>query len=70
MDKPPNGVNMTLRVVGEKKDEEKKEDLHLTFTDLYSKKQAWLEEQLNKGHRIFLIPKKGRIMEIKLVDYR
>jgi len=61
---------MTLRVVGEKKDEEKKEDIYLSFTDLYSKKQAWLEEKLNEGHRIFLNPKSGRPIELKLVDYK
>ncbi len=69
MDKPPNEVNMTLRVVDEKK-EEKKEHLYITFTDLYKNKQGWLEEQLAKGHRIFINPKSGRILEIKLVDYK
>jgi hypothetical protein len=60
---------MTLRVVDDKK-EEKKEHLYITFTELYSRKQSWLEEKLNEGHRIFLNPKSGRVLEIKLVDYR
>jgi hypothetical protein len=69
MMKPPNGVNMTLRVVDDKK-EEKKESLYITFTDLYKFKQSWLEEKLHEGHRVFIMPKKGRALEVKLVDYK
>jgi hypothetical protein len=69
MMKPPNGVNMTLRVVDEKKELEK-EDIYLSFTDLYSKKQSWLEEQLAKGHRIFLLPKRGPAIQLSLVKYK
>ena len=69
MDKPPNEVDMTLRVVDEKKELEK-EDIYLSFTDLYSRKQAWLEEQLAKGHRIFLLPKRGPAIQLVLAKYK
>jgi hypothetical protein len=61
---------MSLRIASEKKEESEKEQIYVSFTDLYERKQLWLEEQLNKGHRVFLTPKKGRVLEIKLVEYR
>jgi hypothetical protein len=69
MDKSFHEGSMTLRVVDDKK-EEKKEDIYITFTELYSRKQSWLEEQLSKGHRVFLMPKKGPAIQLILAHYR
>jgi len=59
---------MTLKIINEEKPQEK--EIYISFTDLYSKKQGWLEEKLAEGYRVFLTPKKGRALEISLVKYR
>ena len=59
---------MSLRIAGEKKEEVK--EIYISFTDLYEKKQSWLEQKLSEGYRVFLNPKKGRALEIKLVSYQ
>ena len=60
-----------MRLISDKKeDDKKKEDLYITFTDLYKNKQEWLESKLAEGHRIFINPKKGRVLQVSLVEYR
>jgi hypothetical protein len=62
---------MTLKIAGQKPEaSEPDKILYITFTDLYKNKQCWLEEKLAEGYRIFINPKKGRVLEVKLVDYR
>jgi len=60
---------MTLKIAGNKHEEPEKV-LYITFTDLYKNKQNWLEEKLAEGYRIFINPKKGRVLEISLVSYK
>lgn len=61
-----------MRLISEKKEEEnpKKEDLYITFTELYARKQCWIEQKLAEGHRVFINPKKGRILQVSLVEYK
>lgn len=61
-----------MRLISDKKEDDKpkKEDIYISFTDLYKMKQRWLEEKLTEGHRVFLNPKKGRIIQISLAEYR
>ena len=61
---------MTLKIAQEEKSQEKKEDIYISFTELFSRKQEWIEEQLAKGHRIFLMPRKGPAIQLVLVSYR
>lgn len=39
-------------------------DIYITFTELYTKKQVWLEEMIDKGHTLYLMPKKGAPLKI------
>ena len=61
---------MTLKLANDKKEEPEKKDLYITFTDLYKRKQGWIEEMLADGWRIFINPKKGRIIQVSLVEYK
>lgn len=59
---------MSLRIAGEKKEEVK--EIYISFTDLYAKKQCWVEQKLSEGYRVFLNPKKGKPIELKFVSYQ
>jgi hypothetical protein len=59
---------MTLKIAHEEKPQEK--EIYISFTDLYAKKQGWVEQKLLEGYRVFLNPKKGRALEISLVKYK
>lgn len=61
---------MTLKIAGNKSEEPKEKTIYITFTELYSKKQCWLEERLQEGYRVFINPKKGRALEVSLVEYK
>lgn len=65
-------MRLIMRLISDKKEDDKpkKEDLYVTFTDLYKNKQGWIEQKLLEGHRIFINPKKGRIIQISLAEYR
>lgn len=58
---------MTLKLASEKKEEPK--EIYLSFSELIAKKQAWVEEKLAQGHRVFLLPRRGRTIELTLVKY-
>lgn len=45
-------------------------DIFISFSDLYQKKQSWLEEQLCEGKRVFLISKRGLPIKLSLAEFK
>ena len=44
----------------------KDKPIMLSFTDLYAKKQEWLEDMLYQGYQVYLVSKRGVPIKLTL----
>lgn len=57
---------MSIKKITKEK-EEKPAPLFITFTQLYAKKQEWLEKELEKGS-VYLVGKNGRPIKLSFAE--
>lgn len=46
----------------------KDKPIMITYTELYSKKQAWLEDMLYQGYQVYLVSKRGLPIKLTLAS--
>ena len=59
---------MSFKKVSPDSPEEKPKVLFIKFTDLYIKKQEWLEDKLIEGYTVYLTGRSGRPLKISLTE--